>query len=229
MKKYCIINTENKKITKIFEKYGYICIPTEKSDKVSGPISCHADVLYLKTGENEIYVSDCQKNNIHKLKNIGIDVKTVSLSPGYNTESMLNMVITEKSVIYNPKTATDIKIFSGDRQIIKTNQGYTKCSTVVLPQENYITEDKGIYRLLSDNGKNCLLVEKGSVKLDGYQYGFIGGSSAFLEKENVLFFFGDISVHRDYKKISAFCEKAGIDIMQIEGEPLTDIGGAVII
>ncbi|MBQ5324194.1 MAG: hypothetical protein J6J58_01975, partial [Oscillospiraceae bacterium] len=89
--KYCIIDTENKIITDKLKEYGYTCIATEKSANVSDPISQHADVLYLKTGNKEIYVSDCQKNNIQLLKKLGYLVREVSLSSGYKTESKLNM------------------------------------------------------------------------------------------------------------------------------------------
>ena len=97
--KFCIINTENPIITDKLKEYGYICIATEKSANVSDPISRHADVLYLKTGNKEIYVSDCQKNNIQLLIDIGYSVTEVTLSPGYKTESKLNMIVTDDVII----------------------------------------------------------------------------------------------------------------------------------
>ena len=116
MKKYCIVDTTNKDIVKKLEEYGYTCISTEKSADVSQPISLHADVLYLKVDNKTIYVSECQKNNIKLLKSLGYDVRTVKLSPGYKTESKLNIVVTDDMILCNPKTSIDVSEFAGHQR-----------------------------------------------------------------------------------------------------------------
>lgn len=229
MGKYCIINTTNKEIVKKLENYGYKCIATEKSTDVSQPISLHADVLYLKTDDKTIYVSECQKNNIELLETLGYTVHTVKLSPGYKTESKLNMVVTDDMVLCNPKTCMDLSDLKNKRKIIPVNQGYTKCSTVVLDNNYFITEDKSIYNALISNGKNCLLIEKGFVKLDGYNYGFIGGASVYLEAERILLFLGDIKKHKEYLNISNFCSNINIKVNNIQNMDIIDIGGLVIV
>lgn len=226
---YCIINTENKQITDTILKYGYEVIATELSNNVSIPISLHADVLYLKVAENDIFVSDCQQHNIKTLENLGYNVNQIKLKPGYKTESKLNMVVTDKILLCNNKTCMDISKISNGRSIINTNQGYTKCSTIVLSEDNFITEDIGIYTVLKKAGKNCVLIDKGFVRLNGYDYGFIGGASAYLKKENVLFFFGDITKHKNYNTIYEFCKKLKIHIDFISDCELIDIGGAIIL
>ncbi|MBE6877573.1 MAG: hypothetical protein E7488_00150 [Ruminococcaceae bacterium] len=226
-KQYCIVNFENKKIIDKLKQYGYICIPTEKSACVSEPISLHADVLYLKKGEKEIFVSECQKNNISLLKQLGYSITPVKLMSGYRTECKLNMIITDKSIICNPETCADLSLEDKTKNIINVKQGYTKCATVVMGNENFITEDNGIFNALQNAGKNCLLIEKGYVNLDGYSYGFIGGASVFLSEKNTLLFFGDISAHPDFYKIKKFCEDAGVDTEWINDITITDIGGAV--
>lgn len=226
MKHYCIVNTENEIIINRLKQHGYICIATEKSGNVSGPVSCHADVLYLKTDSNSFIVSDCQQNNINLLEQKGFIVKKIKLSAGYKTESRLNMVITDKTVICNPKTCA-ADIFNNDKTVIAVNQGYTKCSTIVIDNDNFITEDNGIYTALEKAGKNCLLIAKGYAELQGYNYGFIGGASAFLSAINTLLFFGNIKTHPDYIKIEEFCRRCGINTDYIKEIPLQDIGGFV--
>ena len=229
MEKYCIVNTKNKLFIEKLEKYGYKCIATEKSADVSQPISLHADVLYLKTDDNTLYVSECQKINIKLFKELGYNVKTVKLAPGYETECKLNMVVTDDLILCNPKTCLNPEEIKSDRQIINVNQGYTKCSTVVTGKDSFITEDKGIYNILKQNGKNCLLIEKGYVNLEGYEYGFIGGASIYLEEKKTLLFFGDISKHKDYSNIKNFISKYGIRIDYTKNVQLEDIGGAIIL
>ncbi|MBR2503389.1 MAG: hypothetical protein IKB62_04615 [Oscillospiraceae bacterium] len=227
MKKYCIVNTENKIIKEKLEQYGYICISTEKSDNVSGPISCHADVLYLKTKDNQMYISDCQSNNIELLSSLGMKVKKIKLAPGYKTESKLNVVITDKIIVGNPDTMLDVTKILNSREFIKVRQGYTKCSTVVVGDNYFITEDEGIYKAVVDAGKNCLFISKGFVELSEYDYGFIGGASAYIPEEKTLLFFGDITKHPDFEKIICFCEKIGVKAEWIADMPLKDIGGVV--
>ena len=227
--RYCIINTENKIITDKLKEYGYTCIATEKSANVSEPISRHADVLYLKTGDKEIYISDCQKNNIQLLKKLGYSVREVSLSPGYKTESKLNMVVSDRTIICNPDTCVIHDFFIADKKVIPVKQGYTKCSTIVLSDNDFITEDEGICNVLQSAGKNCLLIEKGFVSLEGYNYGFIGGASVFLKDENTILFFGDITLHKDYINIKYYCDRLSINIAYINNFTLSDIGGCVLI
>jgi len=114
-----------------------------------------------------------------------------------------------------------------DKKIISVKQGYTKCSTIVLPDDNFITEDEGICAALKGAGKNCILIKKGCVKLDGYNYGFIGGASAYLSNNKTLLFFGNIKQHPDYIKIKELCDKLKLNTDYVENMPLTDIGGLI--
>ncbi len=225
-KHYCIVNFENSKILSILENYGYNCIPTIKSDNISQPISNHADVLYLKTDNNEIYVSSCQSNNYKLLHENKYKINPISLNIGYKYESKLNIVITENKIICNTKTCMDISKIKKNREIVLVNQGYTKCSTIVVNNNCFITEDIGIYNKLNAIGAKCLLIEKGYVKLDGYDYGFIGGASTILNSETLLFF-GDITQHPQYNNIITFCKYNNIEVDYIKDMPLTDIGGIV--
>ena len=226
---YCISDTTNQLIVNKLEEYGYKCISTEKSTDVSQPVSLHADVLYLKADNNSVYVSECQKNNIGMLKSAGYNVKTIKLSPGYKTECKLNLVVTDTLIICNPKTCMDYSEFSRNRELIYTNQGYTKCSTVVLENNNFITEDKNIYNVLTKTGKHCLLIEKGYVELEGYNYGFIGGASVYIKERKTILFTGDIRKHPDYINIKNFCDNNDISIDYIDDMNLYDIGGIIIL
>ena len=229
MKYYCIINCQYPQITDKIKSYGYTIIPVEKSDDVSLQVSMHADMLYLKYYDTTIYVSHCQQNNIDKLTKAGLVVNTVKLYPGYETECKLNMVITDKFILCNPKTALPNDIFENKKNLISTKQGYTKCSTIVINEDLFITDDVSVYSALTDAGCRCLGVEKGSIALEGYNYGFIGGASAYIPEKNIVLFFGDITKHSDYLKIVEFCNEYDIKIDYIKDMPLTDIGGAIFI
>ena len=227
MKRYCIINNTQIAVINRLQHYGYECIATEKSTDVSQPISLHADVLYLKT-DNKLFVSQCQTKNIKYLESLKFKIETVKLAPGYKFECKLNMVYSDDLIICNPKTGLNLQYCDINKKIISVNQGYTKCSTIVLKNNLFITEDNSIYNSLVKSGFECLLLEKGEVALEGYDYGFIGGASVYLEDENILLFLGDITKHKDYDKIYNYCRNNKIEIDYISDMKLCDIGGAVI-
>lgn len=225
----CIISFDDKEAIEKLQMLGCDCIPVIKSDKVSEPIASHADVLYLITDNKNIIVSSCQMENVHFLEEFGYKVAiTDKLQPGYKTESYLNIIKCVDTLIYNPKTAINCEQINNVKDKIIVNQGYTRCSTIVIKENAFITEDEGIYNTLISSNKDRLLLTKGFVQLKGYDYGFIGGASVML-KNSVLFFNGDILDHPDKNKIIDFLKKHEIILQFIKNKPLTDIGGGIII
>ena len=64
--------------------------------------------------------------------------------------------------------------------------------------------------------------------LEGYPYGFIGGSCALFSPDT-LAFFGDISKHPDYSNIRSFTKNHGVDIISLSNQELYDAGGIIAI
>lgn len=228
--KKCIVNFEDREILSAFADLGYECIPVIQSDKVSAPICAHSDVLYRKIGTDIILVSDCQKANIPALEDCGYKTILFSdLKPGYKTESYLNFIINSKYIICNTSTALQLDSnMIGDRKIIKVRQGYTSCSTLQVTEDAYITDDENIYKILCENKTDCLLIEKGNITLDGYNYGFIGGASVNLG-ENKILFFGEIENINDKNNVITFLEKYNMEAIFIKDKKLKDIGSALIL
>ena len=225
---YCIINSQDKEVVNEIENLGYKCIFVVKSNKVSEEVCCHADMLYLKIDKENIIISDCQIKNRAIIESLGYNVKIFNgLNAGYKTESFLNFVINEDTALFNPKTAIKCDFFNKYKCVF-TKQGYTKCSTIVISENAYITEDIGIYKALINSGNDCLLIEKGFVELKGHNYGFIGGASVML-KNKILLFFGDITKHKDINKITSFLNKYNVELKYIKDKKLKDIGSGVVV
>ena len=108
---------------------------------------------------------------------------------------------------------------------INVRQGYCKCSCLNVSENAVITDDECIYKALCLNEIDALLISKGDITLNGHDYGFIGGASGKISKTDILFF-GDVTKHRDYKKIAGFIEKHGCKIISLDF-PLTDFGGII--
>jgi len=224
--KQCIISFDDIEIIEKLSSLGYECNRVIQSNRVSGPISAHSDILYTKLNNNEIILSGCQRGNIALLEKAGYKVTTCDdFKPGYKTESFLNFIINNNTIIYNPETALYI---NGDYNRIKVRQGYTKCSTIPVNNNAYITDDDNIYNALSLHGADCLKIKKGDIQLNGYNYGFIGGASVKLNEREILFF-GDISDITDKKNVINFLARYNINAIFIENKKLNDIGSALIL
>ncbi len=191
-------------------------------------VSTHADMCALHLGGDIIVVDKAQNELIAQLKkhNFSVIETTEKIAGEYPSDIKLNVALfsgnavgafryTESAVLDN---ITDYKKFD-------VKQGYSKCSILPINDNALITDDTSIYNALK-NAFNVLLVEKGDITLVGHGYGFIGGASAKISKDEI-FFFGDIRNHRSYKEISEFLFLHNCKAVYPENVPLTDVGGMV--
>ena len=111
-----------------------------------------------------------------------------------------------------------------DIKLINVNQGYAKCSCVSVANDAIITADNGIIHALQDTEMD---VGKGSVRLEGAPYGFLGGASGYDRDTRTVYFCGDIDRHPDADRIRDFCKKYDTKIICLSKDMLTDIGGII--
>jgi hypothetical protein len=144
----------------------------------------------------------------------------------------LNQAVVDKNILgYANSCAKSILKYASENgynyQSIK--QGYAKCSTLILGNKAIISADASIILMADKLNISRLKITNGinEIKLDGYDYGFIGGASAVYE--NKVFFFGNLSLHSQGKEISDFCKKNGFLPISIGTKKLCDVGGAIIL
>lgn len=141
----------------------------------------------------------------------------------YNLAKVGNYIICKYEQLPIPlKEHFEMKAY----EIINVNQGYAKCSTAIIDDYSIITSDKGIHEKAIQNQLNSLLIRPGHIKLEGLDYGFIGGCT--LSYEDVVFFSGNITQHPDYLMIKEFVEDKDKRIEHTDDE-LTDLGSFIII
>lgn len=150
------------------------------------------------------------------------------LGDEYPADIAYNAVITGKHLIHK-LNYTEPLILQHCRNTNKTllhvNQGYTKCSTVVVDDNHLITGDRGIYEATRDY-LEVLLVKPGNVTLEGYDYGFLGGCSGVIN--DTVVFHGDLSTHPDFLQIKEFLEGASKKLVYFRDFPLRDIGSILV-
>lgn len=226
---YVIMSDYKPEFIKELESFEIKTIIPDKLDGILGAEAYHADMTVCHIGENKFITAKNNKTLTEKLCSINAEVteSIEAVSGTYPKITSLNVCIFGNNLICNTKF-TDKNIIDICREnkfhIFHTNQGYTKCSSVVISSNAIITADESIYKLCRENKIDVLKIFPGDIILDGYDYGFIGGTCGFIDK-NTLAFSGNIKLHKNYYDIRNFAQNYGVDLLSLSNDKLCDIGG----
>ena len=228
-----ISETANPLLIDYLEQQGHIIKIVEMSDITYKPVSSHPDIYMCSMGPGKPVFFGCPEK----------------IGSKYPENIIYNAACTGKYFIHNTKyTDSELLDFASPLEIIDVPQGYTKCSTLIVDEYSIITSDVGIYNscygrprstgneAAAEDCNSCisgspapqlevLLIEKGHIKLQGFDYGFIGGASGRVG--DTIVFNGDITQHPDHEKIAAFIESRGLKLKYFTEYPLEDIGSII--
>ena len=207
---------------------GVELLEVSQNPYIDGATATHADMLAIHLHDCTVLVDEGQSDLTQALTDIGADVIVADrpVKGDYPNDISLNFVIMGKRIIGNIKYCDSMILQQlKDYKMLNCKQGYGKCSCLIIGENALITDDVSIYNTAKSNDIDCLLISKGDILLSGHEYGFIGGASGKVSENEVLFF-GDVTKHRDYKKIADFIEKHGCEIIFLDF-PLTDFGGII--
>jgi len=188
--------------------------PIKGQESVSTAISDHPDIYYCKLGCHDdapVFCGDPGMLNI-----------------GYPEEIIYNAACTGRYIIHNMKY-TCPELLNTARSMgmipVDVKQGYAKCNTVIVSENAVISSDRGMCSAMQNAGLDVLLIDRGHISLQGYEYGFIGGASGRIKNE--IIFNGDLSAHPDFKRICDFIKYHALEIKYFEEFPLSDIGSII--
>lgn len=220
---HIVVNGEYPQFIKELEKCGLNVLVTEACADILPALRCHADMLFSNLGNGEFLIEKSQtvlKDKLRKL-NFFTAYNDIELGKTYPDDIALNACIIGNKVICGKKGVhTAIK---NNRDIIEVNQGYAKCSVCVVDENSLITDDESIYDACISNGLDALMVNKGSVIISGFDYGFIGGCCGKISDDTIAFC-GDLDTHDDADRIKSFLRERGIYPVSLGMGYLTDIG-----
>lgn len=224
----------NKKFDKKnFEFLNAKIIQGEKIENLNYPVDTHIDMQLVHLGKNTFV---CEKTLYSYYKKVlpehfNLLKGETHLGCNYPDDIAYNIAVVGNKVIHNFKyTDNVIKKYISENNLtmIDVSQGYAKCNVCVVDENSIITSDEGIYKKCVLYGMDVLKIRQGYIRLDGYDYGFIGGASVKINK-NTLLFFGDVSKHPDYEKIKLFLLKKCINILCLKKDMLEDIGSVIVL
>lgn len=120
-----------------------------------------------------------------------------------------------------------LKEFDNEQiELIHVKQGYTKCAACIVNEKAIITADMGLAEMVERHGIECLVISPGGIKLEGLNYGFIGGSGGLLSK-NTLAFTGKLDNIQEHYKIVDFLSRLGIEVKILSTKQIFDIGSII--
>ena len=201
---------------------------TQRLHKVEHALQRHADLAICPLMNKRILLDPSSVALKESLISFGyyVIMTEKEVSSPYPSDCLLNFIQTN-SYLINSKHSFDILDGRDHSQkTITVNQGYIKCSVAPVAENAIITDDAGIHKVASQQGIDTCLLSKGDVFLNGYPYGFIGGSCGMISHD-VLAFCGDIKKHRDYDKLHSFLMNYGIHEYILSNQKLTDVGSMI--
>lgn len=211
MKNIYLSKNANKLLIDYFHEKGWRINIIEGVIDMDFAIRTHPDIYMCKLGiskESPIFFGATSK-----------------LGKSYPYDIIYNAACTGKYFIHNLHyTDKELMRVAEDFGFLPVNirQGYSKCSLAIVDEDSVITSDEGSAKVLRTKGLNVLLIKKGHIKLNPYEYGFIGGCCARIGNEMV--FNGNLSAHPDFEAIEEFIESRGLSLKYFEEYELEDIG-----
>lgn len=222
-------NIDEDALKSVFDEVAIKVVNVTENKLLDAPISKHADILANYVGKSTFLADINQVELCNFIEDYdGKSVLIDNIQSPYPNDCLLNFADIGDYIICNKSILTEqIVKYLPKKEIIDVKQGYSKCSVCICNHNTVITDDISIYNaLLQYDNINSLLVEKGSVRINEYNYGFIGGCCGLIDK-NLLLFNGDLSTHTDFDKIQKFLYDNNVKYIDVKNKPLTDIGSII--
>lgn len=209
-------------------KYGKV-VRTKANKKVLRGLDTHSDILVHPLPSGDLIVD---RDNFDYYKEIFKDKKVLSsqssLSGKYPSDIHLNAFAFKNFFIHNLKHTDQVILdYYKNRgyDLVNIKQGYAKCSCLVT-EDFVITSDGGIYESLKDLIP-IYKIDHEQIKLQNFNYGFIGGASGVLGKK--IFFTGDFSHHSSHEEILKIISSYDYEIDILSKDPIEDYGSIYFI
>ena len=203
--------------------------PLPPSPRLPAATADHGDMLLFSAGNHLFVPSYYYEENRTPFDGIAVTQAAETHGDKYPADVFMNAFIIG-GCLYGRIDAVSgaILSYAAEKGIrpVPVRQGYAKCSTALLP-DAAVTADAGICHALRENGMEALLIPPGHIKLPGYDYGFIGGASFYMD--GCLYFFGNIEAHPAYRQIKELCARRGVTPVSLSSGPLCDYGGAMVL
>lgn len=211
------------------KKQGVKPIKVPKSKLLYDAIDGHVDIqlnILDKKSKTIIVHKDIEKSFLEELKyhSINFIFSNNSLNSKYPGDIILNALVTDKFIMHNLKyTDKNLLKNCNNKKALNVSQGYTNCSVLNIYNKAFITSDKVIHDTLKNENYDVLLLPPGDILLEGFDYGFIGGTGGMIG-DNKIAFFGNLNHYKYGNEILAFLKKHNVTPIYLSDSKLIDRG-----
>ena len=190
----------------------------EPSDKAYPSISSHPDIFFFCKDERHCNSVICAPND--------------SVGHKYPDTCRFNAVGVGNLLIHNLKYTDDkIKELYGKISTksvqLNVNQGYTRCNLLALDEQNFITSDFGIKKVLEEHGCNVFYVDPHQIALPGHDHGFFPGCCGLVDDCVVVC--GSLKHLKECKDLKKFIRRNNMKIIELYDGDLIDVGSIFFI
>lgn len=211
----------------VLSAYGE-CVRIPPLSSLPAPVCTHPDMqMALLGGKMIIHSENTALAEILRKRHIPYIAEPRAAGAAYPHDVLLNCFALGSLFFcskYTSEAALATALSAGLIPVV-TKQGYAKCSCLCL-HESIITADGAITCACAKHGAQYLHIGAGSIGINGYDYGFIGGASGVIG--DTVIFFGDINTHPDGEKIKEYIYSKNMNIICAGDGKLFDYGGLVI-
>ncbi|MFA8450231.1 MAG: DUF6873 family GME fold protein [Bacteroidales bacterium] len=196
-------------------------------NKTHPSIKGHPDIFLCQCGKKWIIAPNTPKEYVHALEkaNISFEIGKEQVDVKHPGAARYNVVCYKNKLYHNLKF-TDKSILEkfDKKDCHHIPQAYSRCSTIALDNQTFITSDKGVEKALKESGKEVLYVDPYPICLPGLPWGFFGGCCG-IDKDTI-YFSGSLRYFKEEKEIRAICKKKNYNIIELfNGSPFD--GGSI--
>lgn len=208
---------------------GFELIDSPATVRVDTPVRHHPDLQMFLHKDNLFAHPDIDRSFLKKIDNrLNIIVCEKNLTKEYPGDIPYNIACVGNHALTHKKNQPDQNILDYLKTenicILATNQGYCKCSTLIVDDKSIITSDISINSAAVEAGIDTLLITHGYIDLPGYNYGFIGGASGRFD--DTIYITGSIEHHPDCGRIYDFITSRNMKLRILSTQRVYD-GGTI--
>ena len=215
--------------------HGFRVITLPPYSRLSSAVASHPDMLIHRIGDEYIsYAEYCEEvsyvfsdiSPVLTKAGARLSFTADGVSAKYPNDCRLNALRMGNKLFCRAESASDYLLktaSSAGLDIVNTNQGYPACTVLKLTENDAVTADRGMAKILEENGIRVTLIDNGGIALPPHEYGFIGGAGGVFDGK--LYFFGNPALHPCADIILRAIEAASLTVVSLADTPLVDLGG----
>ncbi|MBP6143576.1 MAG: hypothetical protein KA432_04510 [Proteocatella sp.] len=213
---------------------GKTLIEIKETECVYSEIADHPDIYVCLVNDSLITSPEQYEHIASQIANVPDRPRLIlgakPLGMKYPESASYNAVQVGRFLIHNTGFTDDSVLEAAGilgLKLINVAQGYANCSIAVVDERSIITSDLGIASAIRKHHHEIevLTVSPGHVRLEGFEYGFLGGTSGRIG--NYVIFNGNLEEHPDFFRIREFIESRSLKLKYFREYPLTDIGSII--